>query len=291
MSKPPYIVLNGNYLLENEPVLKANNRAFCYGDGVFETLRSINGKVLDFDIHFARLVKGLETLKIEVPSYFNKERLLGHFEQLAEKNGIEKGGRFRLSVFRNNGGYYTPVDSELSYLISASTVDNNLYQLNETGIAVDTYLELRKPKNILSPYKLINAQLSVLASIDAQKRKLGEALLLNEEGYIIEGASSNLFTVNEGVLYTPAISDGCLAGITRMHIINIAIQSGMKVYEGGLTPQRLLEADEVFLTNSVNGIKWVGRFRTKRYYHKVANTLLAKLNEKMLNSTRGLQGN
>ena len=289
MDKPTYLVVNGNYLLASEPVFKVNNRAFAYGDGVFETIRVMNGKPLGLSAHFARLMAGLEALKIEIPHYFNQERIEEHMLQLLEKNGISKGGRVRFSVYRNTGGFYSPEDHELSYALTAEPLPSNLFQLNDTGIAIDSFLDIKKSINKLANLKLTNAQLYILASIDAQERKLGEGLILNDAGNIIEGSTSNIFLVSNGVLYTPSLSDGCVAGTMRMQIINMALAKEIKVYECNITPQRLLSADEVFLTNAIVGVKWVARYRSKRYYHKMASSFIDWLNEKYFSSTMDLQ--
>ena len=291
MDKPTYLVVNGNYLLESEPVLKVSNRAFAYGDGVFETIRILNGKALSLDVHFARLFAGLKALKITVPHYFDQERISVHIQQLIEKNEITGGGRIRFSVFRNTGGFYNPTDNELSYVITATALVDNLFCLNDAGVAIDSFLDIKKSINKLANLKLTNAQLYVLASIDAQERKLGEGLILNDEGNIIEGSTSNIFLVSNGVLYTPSLADGCVAGTMRMQIINLAIEKQVKVYECTITPQRLLSADEVFLSNAIVGVKWVSRYRSKRYYHKVAGQMIDWLNEKHLNLATDLPEN
>ncbi len=98
-------------------------------------------------------------------------------------------------------------------------------------------------------------------------------MLQNDRGNIIESSSGNLFIVSNGVLYTPSLADGCVGGVMRAQVINLAIANGIKVYECSLNPQNLLAADEVFFTNAVRGIQWVGTYRTKRYAHRLSGTL------------------
>jgi len=109
---------------------------------------------------------------------------------------------------------------------------------------------------------------------------LDTALIQNDRMGIIESTSSNLFLVSNGVLYTPGLDGGATAGIMRAQIINLALASGMKVYECNLTPQNMLIADEVFLTNAVQGIQWVGSYRTKRYFNATIQSLMRDLNRR-----------
>jgi branched-subunit amino acid aminotransferase/4-amino-4-deoxychorismate lyase len=166
-------------------------------------------------------------------------------------------------------------------VIEVTPVINHFYQLNEDGLAVDLYTEIRKPVNKLSIYKTCNSLLYIMSTLWARQNKLDDALIVNDKGNIIEASSSNLFIVCNGVLYTPALSDGCLAGVMRMQIINLAIENKIKVYECSLTPQNLLVADEIFLTSAGRGLQWVGSYKMKRYFNALTRTLVDKLNEKV----------
>ena len=115
----------------------------------------------------------------------------------------------------------------------------------------------------------------------AAQRGWGDALVLNHEQRIIESSRSNLFVVSNGVLYTPSLDDGCVGGIMRSVLIRTALDHGIKVYEAALTPQTLLQADELFLTNAVRGIEWVSSYKTKRYFHAMAEKLAAWIQEDM----------
>jgi branched-subunit amino acid aminotransferase/4-amino-4-deoxychorismate lyase len=121
--------------------------------------------------------------------------------------------------------------------------------------------------------------LYVMTAIAAKEKHLDDLLIVNEKDAILESSNSNLFLVSNGVLYTPSLEEGCLAGTMRMQIINIAIQHGVKVYECTILPQNLLAAEEVFLTNAIRGILWVGGYRTKRYFNTLGRKLQAYLND------------
>ena len=134
-------------------------------------------------------------------------------------------------------------------------------------------------------FKNIHSQIYIQAAIYAQEKNIGDVLILNSDDKIIEATSSNIFLVSGGDLYTPKLSSGPVGGVMRAAIINLAIGLDIKVFECNLTPQELLKADEVFLTNAVQGIKWVSSYRTKRYFNKTANKLLDALNASISESS------
>lgn len=281
MDKPTeqYLVLNGNYLLQSNAVLKSDNRSFLYGDGFFETFRVVNKQPWDLDAHFKRIEFALQHLKIEKASYFTQERIEQHIHQLIERNNVYSDARVRLAIFRSSSMGYTPLDNQLSYLLTVENIPGKGFQLNQQGLAVDLYEDYRKQVSPLTMFKSSNSQLYVLAGIDAQEKGLDEGLILNEKGAIIESTNSNIFAVCNGVLYTPALSEGCVAGTMRMKIMNLAMDMGLKIFECSLNHQRLMSADEVFLTNAVRGIQWVNRYKSKRYFHKLSDQLIEALNE------------
>lgn len=275
-----FIILNGKLLDLSKTGLSPHNRAFLFGDGLFESIKVVNGKPLFVNVHFSRLSEGMEALKVELNGRLTAERLRDEIQQLLDHCGIESGGRVRVTLYRNPGGYYLPTSEGFSYVISLTGDAQNKFMLNEEGLVVNLYTAVKKQITPLAYYKTINALNYILASIYAKESNLDDALLVNENDNIIESTNSNLFIVSNGVLYTPAISDGCVGGTMRMQIINLALENNIKVYECSLTPQHVLAADEMFLTNAIQGIKWVSSYRMKRYFHKMSDRLMEKLNEK-----------
>lgn len=275
-----YVNNNGEILENNGPVLKAGNRAYLYGDGLFESIRIVHGKPVNLQNHIGRLLEGAKQLKMRVPSFYSVEFFEKLISELVQRSDIKYGGRCRLSLDRISGGTYTPESNETEYFIEVYPLENNGFVLNPKGLEIDLYMDIRKPKNALSNYKTKNGILYVLASIAAKEKGVDEFLLHNESGGIIEATSSNIFVVSNGVLYTPGLEEGCLAGTMRMQIINLALENGIKVYECNLMPQNLLVADEIFLSNAVQGVKWVSGYRTKRYINNVSKKFIELLNQK-----------
>jgi len=276
-----YINLNGTYRKADEPNLNHGNRGFQYGDALFETMHA-NGKVIQFfDQHMERLTKAMGMLKMEIPLNISGKTIEKEIGRLLHKNRHLKGARVRLTVFRNPGGGYTPENNACSYLIETSPLQHDTYRLNDKGLFIDVFPALKKPIHPLSNLKTTNDLIYVMAGLYKKEQGLDECLLMNERDEIIESVSSNVFMVYDGVLVTPPLASGCLEGIMREQIMDCAYALKMKVSDHlPLRLTNLMEAEEVFLTNAVKGIQWVGGIRQKRYFKQTTRKLLSVLNER-----------
>lgn len=275
-----YVNNNGDVLPANEPSIRAGSRGHLYGDGVFESVRIFSGKPINLDNHVKRMIEGATKLKMRPPSYFDTPFFEEKILELLQKSGITEGGKCRISIDRCMGGTYAPESNEVEYLIEVYPMDTNSYKLNTRGLEVDLYMDLKKDKSPIANYKTKNGLLYVLAAVAAKEKGLDDYLISNYGGGILEGTSANLFVVSNGVLYTPGLEEGCLAGTMRMQVINLAIKNDIKVYECNILPQNLLVADEIFLTNAIQGVIWVGGYRTKRYFSNTARRIVDLLNER-----------
>jgi branched-chain amino acid aminotransferase len=180
---------------------------------------------------------------------------------------------------RISGGAYLPESNDATFFIEVYPYASNNFELNSKGLEIDQYTEIKKQKNVLSNFKTKSGLVYVMAAINAQSRNLDDVLIVNDKGGILESSSCNMFLVSNGVLYTPGLEEGCLAGTMRMQVINLALQNGIKVYECTIMPQNLLAADEIFFTNAIRGINWVSGYRTKRYFNNMSRKLVAILND------------
>ena len=272
--------INGEFYDPGKPLLTLQNRGLCYGDALFETIHAFGTEPKHFHLHYRRLMAGMEVLGMRVPPFFDKEQLFGLIVELLNKARIFNSARVRLSVFRNDGGLYTPATDEVSFSIEATPLDQQKYVLNEKGLFIDIYPEMAKPLNMLSPYKTANALLFVMAARYRQSKGFGDCIILNEEGKLVEATSSNLFLIKGNNLYTPRLSDGCVAGIMRHKIVELAPKVGLIVNENSsLIEPNLLAADEIFLTNAITGLRWVIGFKDRRYFCSYAKKLNAILNQ------------
>ena len=283
MSK--YLNLNGEQIKADTPVLKHTNRVFCYGDGIFETIRCLNSKPLFFEKHYQRMRNALYHLKIELPAEFTENYFRLHINKLLQRNRIYKGARARLSVFRSEGGLYTPSNNVASYLLTVDSIDTEEYTLNHTGLQIDIFTGLSKPLNFLSQFKTNNALLFVMAGLWKKEQNLDDCILMNQHGNIAETLASNIFFVMKDKIITPSVESGCVDGTMRRTILEIAAKNNIAVLEvDNLTENHLSAADEVFLSNAISGINWIGAYKDKRYFHTLASKLTNWLNLEAENS-------
>jgi branched-chain amino acid aminotransferase len=228
--------------------------------------------------HITRLKLGMTVLRMNLPAEFNTENIYELILELLKQNNQSSNARIRLTVFRNEGGYYSPETNDISFLIETEEI-SDAYLLNQKGLWIDIYSEIKKPINKLSGLKTANALIYVMAGLAKQSMKLDECFLINEKGTICESISSNIFVVKNGTICTPPLSDGCLEGVMRKQIIEIAAQHKILAFENTVTVNTLMNGDEIFLTNSINGVQWVGQFKQKFYTNKLSQFFIEKLNE------------
>ena len=274
-----YVFHKGEYVNENQAFIAKDNRAFRLGDGFFESMRVIDGRVLFLENHFARISDTIKAMKMVAQENFSLDLLRSQIQGLLQRNNITRGGRVRITFYRKATGFYLPHSDDVNYLIESEPLLENEFLLNPIGKTVDIFTDFKKDVNKLSIYKSLNAQLYIMAALHSREKNLDDALIQNNKFAIIESIASNIFIVSNGVLYTPTLQDGCIAGTMRMNIINIAIDNKIKVYECTLNPQNLLAADEIFLTNAVKGVEWVVAYRTKRYYNDMSKKMIQLLNQ------------
>lgn len=270
---------NGALISTESYSINAGNRSYLYGDGLFETIRVLNGHPINLKNHLKRLFDGMSVLEMQLPAVFGIAFFEREIQTLLTKNQTGTSGRVRLSVDRQSGGGYLPTNNDVTYFIEVEELVKNVFELNEKGIEVDLFEDMKKQINILSPYKTKNCLIYIMAKLKAKKKGVDDLLIQNDKMGIIEGSSANLFIVSNGVLYTAGLDLGCLGGTMRMQVINIALKHNIKVYECNITPQNLLAADEAFLTNAINGLIWVKKYRSKEYSNEVSTRITRYLNE------------
>ncbi len=259
------ISLNGKIIPAEEPALLATNRSYRYGDGLFETMKIIQGKIVLSSLHFERLLTGLALLKFEIPKLFTVEKLQQEILQLCKKNRCDQLSRVRLSVFRGNGGIYDDT-GELQYIIECWPVNESVNNINENGLVIDIYPDAKKSCDIFSNLKSANFLPYAMAALYAKENKLNDCLLLNTTGNIADSTIANVFVIKDRIMITPALSEGCINGVMRRKILELQSQIpglGLHIKESVLSTEDLVNADEIFLTNAMNGIRWVRQIREK----------------------------
>jgi branched-subunit amino acid aminotransferase/4-amino-4-deoxychorismate lyase len=273
-----YILHNDEFVAAKQNVLNAQNRAFRYGDGLFESMRMSGNKLQFAELHADRLQGGMNALKMDGGVLFDEYFLRQKTAELARKNKFKDNVRFRLSVYREGEGLYTPDSNKSGYLLEATAMPATGYELNKKGLIVDVYDEISKPVNKLSNYKTSNALLYVMAGLFKKQNRLDEAFILNQSGFLCESISSNVFVVYDRQIYTPALSEGCIAGVMRSVVMQTAKSNNISIIEAQINPEVLKEAEEVFVTNATSGIRWVMGYGKKRYFNEITKSLSVLLN-------------
>jgi branched-chain amino acid aminotransferase len=250
------ICFNGSLVAGNEAVILPNNRSFRYGDSLFETMRMQEGELLLNGYHFERLFHGLEMLQIDTGS-LDEEMLVNYARELAKVNNCLSSAKVRLAVYREENG--------CGFLLEAAPLEKNSEDAAPGGCRIDIHPSVRKASDPFAELKSANFLPYVMADLYCQAKNLHECLVLNAFGNICDGSKTNVFIIKNGGVSTPGLSQGCVAGVMRRHVIDRLQQGGRTVNETGVSPDDLQHADAVFLTNAIRGIRPVEFFRDRRY--------------------------
>lgn len=254
-----------------EKVAGARNRGLRYGEGVFETMLVKEGTVRLGQYHYERLMDGLKTLQIERPTFFSS--VLEYATILCKKNNMAALARVRLTVFRGNGTLTNLEDQMPNAIIESEPVSAGYTTYNEKGLTIDIYKDVKKSCDMLSNLKSNNYLPYQVAANHAKNNQLDDCLVLNSYDRICESSISNIFWVKNNQVFTPPLSEGCVAGVMRRYLIEKIQAAGYAIEEMICPKQKLLEAEEVFLTNALTGIRWVQQFRDKTFTNKLSSQL------------------
>ena len=269
---------NGELLNEKEALLSANNRAFKYGDGLFETIKTTKTKVIFWEDHYFRLMASMRMLRMKIPMSFTLEFLEQEILKTVATQNDAAFYRVRLTICRKDGGFYTPETNEIDFLIEATPLNHEI----KREYAVDVYKDFYNYSGLLSNVKTTNRMLNTLASIFAKDNNLDNCVLINENKGVVEVANGNIFILIDKTVKTPSLTEGCIKGIIRKKVIDI-IQKNPEysIEETTISPFEIQKADEVFITNAVIGIQPVTQYKKKNF-----NTVFS---EKITQSLRLLE--
>jgi branched-chain amino acid aminotransferase len=244
------IYIDGEYFEREHAKISVFDHGLLYGDGVFEGIRFYSGRVFRLDEHIDRLFDSAQAIHLRVPS--SKAEMTEAVLETVRRNGL-RDGYIRLLVTRGEGGLGLSPDHcpKASAIIIASKITLYPTEMYEKGLSVVTCATRRIPHGALSPMvKSLNYLNNVLAKIEATNAGAGEGLMLNEQGYVAECTGDNLFIVKRDELFTPPISSGALAGITREVVFEMASEMGLRLTEPQMTRYDIYTADECFLTGT-----------------------------------------
>jgi branched-chain amino acid aminotransferase len=273
-----HYICNGAFFQEKEAALHPDNRSFRYGDGLFETIRYANGYMPLWDLHMARLFNGLSVLRIQSGKLFTPALLLKQVTSLCQKNNLTHA-RIRITVSRGEGGILEPTVATPDYIIQTWPLDEPAPRFNTNGLHLRVFQGGRKCADALASLKSTNYLLYAMAALYAKEQKANDAIVLNQYGRIADCSIANIYWVDGQQVYTTPLSEGPVAGVMQKHLL-----SKVNSKEQAITPDELRQASEVFVTNAVRGIQWVGEMEgtnipesriSREIYHDIIVPLFA----------------
>jgi branched-chain amino acid aminotransferase len=262
--------VNGNLTAIEAPEQPGAAPSWAHMEGIFETMRISNGKILHADHHFKRLLDGLAALRLAVNPDMDASYLAKNVIELCKANAHEKAARVRLTIYRDEN------DNNLNVLIESWEL-NNEYIFEEEGLTIAVYPHATKQANDLSLYKTTGYFPYRHAADYAREEQLGDCLLMNTYKRVCDSSISNIFWIKNNAVYTPPLSEGCIDGTMRKHLLQDMQAAGFNVTEERLSIQTLLAADEVFLTNVIRGIRPVKQFQKTVYSNKLTREIFNKV--------------
>ncbi len=256
---------NGRLYDADAPLFTAANRGFRYGDGLFETLRVAQGIPFFWPHHLERMRRGIGVLGMD-NSGWDEALLLHQLQHLCRLNGCTGAARARIALYRTE-------QNSIACVTEAEPLQAPGYEWNTKGWRVGLFADVQISTDKLANLKVSSYLPYALAHRHAQQHGFDESLVCNAAGNICEGSRTNVFVVKKGAIFTPALAEGCVAGIMRRYILEYCSANGINCHEGTMPESFLTEADEIFLTNAIQGIKWVGSLGQKQYQNTLAQQL------------------
>lgn len=270
---------NGKIFEENEKIIGPANRGLRYGDGIFETIKFKNGELILPAQHFERLWAGMEAFQFTIPIHFTFEKIEEEVKFLIKKNNLKKA-RVRLTIIRSEGGIYDPKNDIPNYIIEAIKLNKDNGKLNNNGLAVCIYEDAVKSIDKFCNLKTNNYLPYFMGAKFAKTHHCNDAFILNSKGNICDSTIANIFFIKDKIIYTSALTEGCVNGIMRNWLIQKLSLLHYRVEETKISKELLLEADEIFLSNSIYNIRWVGSIGNKIYVNKEVQKLHELLQRK-----------
>ncbi|WP_297803172.1 aminotransferase class IV [uncultured Polaribacter sp.] len=265
---------NGVLISSENIKLSLENRAFKYGDAIFETVKVLNKKVVFWEDHYFRLMASMRMLRMKIPIEFTLEFLEQEILKTVAAQQEANAYRIRLNIFRKDGGLYTPKTNKIDFTIE---VKESTYQIKDF-YSLDVYKDFYNYSGLLSTIKTNNRMVNTLASIFADENDLDNCILLNEKKGVVEVTNGNIFVVKGKVVKTPALTEGCIKGITRLKVLEILFKNKeLTVEETSISPFEIQKADEVFITNAIIGVQPVTNYKKKTFTTEIGKKIASNL--------------
>jgi branched-chain amino acid aminotransferase/4-amino-4-deoxychorismate lyase len=239
-------IFNNEIINDKVLSLEAEDRAFQYGDGIFETIvvREKSLKLIKY--HYKRFQEGAAVLRFQLPDYFDLQYLESSVIKLIQINDIRKAARIKVLSWRKKGGYYKPESRMSNILITAKVHKEEKGIINNVGIS-------KSITNYHTPYsqlKTLNSLKYILASIEKEDTRFDDMIILDQKGHVSELLYSNIFWIKNDIFYTSSLETGCIKGVMRTYLIGKLEEEGLSLKEVNVAPEKLFQADHVFATNA-----------------------------------------
>ncbi len=250
-----------------------DNRSFRYGDGFFESILWIDGRMPLWGFHCKRMQESKEYIFAE-----NSELDLNFFQSkiadLVQQNNLNTA-RVRITFWRSGEGTYRSIKDTFEYLIEVSSMDFTPYQ-NFPTISADICETIQKPCIQLSNFKTNSSLYFVMAQREAKKKNVEEMVVLNTNGNICEGSYQNIFHIKNKIIYTPTSEEGCIHGAFREYFINFCQRKNIPLRVEPISLEQYHHADEVFFTSALRGISAsnsIESIETKKLWESIKQDL------------------
>lgn len=273
------VFYKNEFLDDSKPLLTAENRAFKYGDGLFESMVAFDGVVPLLPYHYERLQRSCEILGMRPEEGFNFDSFKEIIALLLHKNGFENA-RIRVQVSRAGGGLYLPLSNDIEMYIQCTEILHREFEWSALKVDFSPY---RVDMGVLSNLKTTSKIQYVMSALHAQKVGAQECFLFNVKGNLAEAINSNVFIVSGDSILTPALTNGGVNGVMRRFLLS-QLSKNYNVVQTDVQMQDLDEADEIFLTNAVRGIQSVAVVGSVIYSDNVTRQIFDHVND----SIRGI---
>ena len=274
-------MINFNGIITDQSDQLINNRAFLYGDSVFETLRIIDNKIVFWEDHYFRLMSSMRIIRLDIPDNYTPDFLQKNILELHKMVSKNGHSRIRINVFRFSEGKYAPDNNKSSFMISCNEISSPEFKINNGKYVVDLYKDYYLDNQLISSIKTNNKIINVVASIYAKENGLNNCVLLNKDKMVAEFINSNIFIIKNHQIFTPTIKSGCLNGVLRKNLINILKKSSYSISERDISTFDLTQSDEVFGTNVIQGLFCVTNYRNKIYSNNQSQQIIKLLNNNL----------
>lgn len=283
MQDGKFIFLNGKIIPDTDAYISSADRGFLYGDCIYETLRSYKGKPFKLSDHLKRMRHSAKQLRI---SFRYTDEDVGEWINELIKKNCNQDAYIRITLSRGTGGGRLQMDDNIepTTLIQAnpfSPYDSKLY---DEGMSLVVSNSKRSTTCPVSSHKSTNLLKSILLKEEAKKRSALESIIINTDEHVAECVVSNIFFVNNGKVVTPSLDTNILPGITRRTVLDICIESSIPTGEERFKVEALLNAEEVFITNSLMEIMPVSKIEN----YDIGETIPGKITQQLMNAYKHL---